>query len=103
MYAQRKMHIQAVSSEPSSTKYAKRGMFTMTPILTICMLSNFSCFCCHLLTFFRINFKLFFSGTHSDCQTDYNRLDPDQDCHSDGPDLGPNCFQRLLAGDNNCH
>ena len=24
-----------------------------------------------------------------------NGLDPDQDPHSVGPDLGPNCFQRL--------
>ena len=27
-----------------------------------------------------------------------NNLDPDQARHSVGPDLGPNCFQRLLAG-----
>ena len=28
-----------------------------------------------------------------------NSLDPDQDLHSVGPDLGPNCLQRLLADD----
>ena len=28
-----------------------------------------------------------------------NSLDPDQDQHSVGPDLGPNCFQRLSADD----
>ena len=27
------------------------------------------------------------------------RLDPDQDRHSVGPDLVPNCLQRLSAGD----
>ena len=26
-------------------------------------------------------------------------LDPDQDRHSVGPDLDPNCLQRLSAGD----
>ena len=26
-----------------------------------------------------------------------NSLDPDQDLHSVGPDLGPNCLQRLSA------
>ena len=26
-------------------------------------------------------------------------LDPDQDRHSIGPDLGPNCLQRLSADD----
>ena len=26
-----------------------------------------------------------------------NGLDPDQDRHSVGPDLGPNCLQRLSA------
>ena len=29
-----------------------------------------------------------------------NILDPDQDRHSVGPDLGPNCLQRLSAEDN---
>ena len=28
-----------------------------------------------------------------------NGLDPDQDLHSVGPDLGPNCLQRLTADD----
>ena len=28
-----------------------------------------------------------------------NSLDPDQDQHSVGPDLGPNCLQRLSAED----
>ena len=30
--------------------------FRLWIILTICMLGNFSCFCCRLLTFFKINF-----------------------------------------------
>ena len=28
-----------------------------------------------------------------------NHLDPDQDQHSVGPDLGPNCLQRLAVDD----
>ena len=28
-----------------------------------------------------------------------NGLDPDQDQHSFGPDLGPNCLQRISADD----
>ena len=28
-----------------------------------------------------------------------NNLDPDQAGHSVGPDLGPNCLQKLSAGD----
>ena len=37
--------------------------------LTLSMLGNFSCFCCHLLTFFLIIFFNFFSRTLSVCQT----------------------------------
>ena len=40
--------------------------------LTLCMLGNFSCFCCHLLTFF---FKLTFSK-NSFMNTVSNGLDP---------------------------
>ena len=40
----------------------------------------------HLLTFSKLNFLRV-----SNC------LDPDQDRHSVGPDLGPNCLQRLTA------
>ena len=32
-----------------------------------------------------------------------NSLDPDQDRHSVGPDLGPNCLLRLSADDKSCH
>ena len=32
-----------------------------------------------------------------------NSLDPDQDRHFVGPDLGPNCLQRLSADDNSHH
>ena len=32
-----------------------------------------------------------------------NSLDPDQDRRSVGPDLGPNCLQRLSADDKSHH
>ena len=32
-----------------------------------------------------------------------NSLDPDQARHFVGPDLGPNCLQRLSADNKNCH
>ena len=44
-------------------------------LLTLCMLADFSCIYCRLLTFFKL-FLDNFSRTLSDCQT---FLDPDQD------------------------
>ena len=61
--------------------------------LTHCMLGNFSCFCCQLLTFYEIDFlKKSFRNTIRVS----NALDPDQDKHSD---LGPNCLQWLSTDD----
>ena len=40
----------------------------------------------------------FFFKTQSECKT---ILDPDQDRHPVGPDLDPNCLQRLSAHDQN--
>ena len=53
----------------------------------------FSCFCCHLLTFQYLTFQKFLSFSNT-IQVS-NILDPDQDRPSAGPDLGPNCLQRL--------
>ena len=53
------------------------------------MLGNFSCFF----------FKKFF---HEHYQVS-NPLDPDQDLHFVGPDLGPNCLQRLSTDDKSRH
>ena len=50
----------------------------------------FFMFCCHLLTFFRINFlENYFKNTIRVS----NSLDPDQDRRSVCPDLGQNCLQ----------
>ena len=46
--------------------------------------------CCYLLTF---------ETSTSNTIRVSNGLDPYQDVHSDGPDLGPNCLQRLSADD----
>ena len=55
---------------------------------------DLACFAC-LLIFFKINFfkKKYFRNTVRVS----NSFDPDQDRHSVGPDLGPNCLQRLSA------
>ena len=68
-------------------------------ILTLCMLDNFSCFNCRLLTFS----KNFFSKNHFRNTISVNGLDPDQDRHNVGPDLGPSCFQWLSADDLSHH
>ena len=62
--------------------------------LTLSMLGNFSCFCCRLLTFFKINF---FKISFRETIRVPNSLDLNQDRHCVGPDLGPNCLQRLSA------
>ena len=49
-----------------------------------------------LLIFFKINFfKKFFQEYH----LSVNRLDPDLARHFVGPNLGPNCLQKLSAVD----
>ena len=49
-----------------------------------------------LLTFFKINF---FKKIFQEHYQSVKHLDLDQDQHSVGPDLGPNCSQRLSADD----
>ena len=57
------------------------------------MFGNFSCFCSCLLLFFS---KLTFSkSSFGNAIKVSNSLDPDQDQHSVGPDLCPNCLQRF--------
>ena len=67
------------------------GQMTGALQLALCMLANFSCFCCRMLTFFQ---KKFWNTIRVS-----NGLDPDQDLHFVCPDLGPYCLQRLLADD----
>ena len=70
-------------------------------IVTMCMLGNFASFCRLMIFVFKINVI-----TSQKCLSDipYNirllqSLDPDQDRHNVGPDLGLNCLQRLSAND----
>ena len=50
---------------------------------------------CRLLIFFKINFfEKLFQEYHVS-----NSLDPDQARHFVGPDLRPNCLQKLSADD----
>ena len=61
------------------------------------MLGNFPCFCCTLLTFFKVNFLKIRVSKALDLIRVSNTLDPDQERH-----LGPNGLQRLSADDNSC-
>ena len=61
--------------------------------LTLCML-GILCFCCFSTAIFKINFS---KNSFRYTIRVLNSLDPDQDRHSVGPDLGPNCLQRLSA------
>ena len=64
------------------------------------MLGKFSCFYCQLLTFSKLTFS---KNSSRNTIRVSNSLDPDQDRHSVGPDLGPNYLQRLSAYDISRH
>ena len=66
-------------------------------VVKLCMLGNF-----FMLLLLSVDFysKLTFLkklGTVTETITVSNHLDPDQGRHSVGPNLGPNCLQRLSA------
>ena len=60
------------------------------------MLDKFSCFCCHLLTFYS-KFIFFQKKSLMNTIRKSKGVDQDQDRHHVGPDLRPNCLQRLSA------
>ena len=62
----------------------------------LCMLGNFSCFCCCLLNFSKSTFS---KNALRNTIRESNSLDPDQDQHSVDHDLEPNCLQKLSAED----
>ena len=65
-------------------------------IKSVNLFACFSRFCCCLLIFSKKNFlQNYFRNT---VQVS-NSLDPNQDRQNVGPDLGPNCLQRLSADD----
>ena len=53
-----------------------------------------------MLTFF---YQLSFKNSFRNTIIVSNGLDPDQDRHAVGPDLGSNCLQRLSVDDENRH
>ena len=62
---------------PSEIKFVW-GLLKKINILTHCMLGNFSCFCCCLLTSFKIIFfEKILSGTLSECQTVWTQIRTD--------------------------
>ena len=62
--------------------------------LILCMLGNFSCFCCRLLTFFKISFS---KNSFRNTIRVSKGSDPNQDRHSFGPDLGPKLFSLVIS------
>ena len=58
--------------------------------VTLCMLGIFLYVCCHLLIFSKFTSS---KSTFSNTIRVSNNLDPNQDRHSMGPDLGTNCLQ----------
>ena len=60
------------------------------------MLGNTHALLCRLLTFVKFAFS---KNSFRNTIRVSNGLDPDQDRHSVGPDLGPNCLQRKSADD----
>ena len=71
--------------------FSRRGSYTVH--LALCMLGTLHA----ILSSADIFIYLFkSSGILSES---HNRLDPDQARHFVGPDLGPNCLQRLSADD----
>ena len=72
-----------------------RRFYCKLVIQLICILGNFSYFCCHLRIFFS---KLTFSKTAFRNTFRVSKgLDPIQNRHFGDSDLGPNCLQRLSA------
>ena len=69
--------------------------FNLSFTLTLCMLGNFSCFCCRQCCLFS---KLTFSkNSFSNTIRVSNSFDSDQDRSSVGPEQVPKCLQRLSA------
>ena len=64
--------------------------------VTLCLLGNFSCFLPSADFFFK---STFLKNSFRNTIRVSNSLDPDQVPCFVGPDLGPNCLQRLSADD----
>ena len=62
--------------------------------LTLCLLGNFSCF--FVICWF-FSKSTFLKNSFRNTIRVSNSLDPDQARHFVGPDLGPNCLQKLSA------
>ena len=83
-----------------SSKYSPYLKLYVVLTLTLCMPGNFACFFCRLQIFLKLTFsKKYFRNTIRVL----NSLDADQAQHFAGPDLGPNCLQRLSADDKSRH
>ena len=74
--------------------FAKKCIWISNWIFQYCFHYTFTVYCCAIFYFLDTEF---FSTIRVS-----NRLDPDQTRHFIGPDLGPNCLQRLSADNKSC-
>ena len=82
----------------SNENYQQGGYRPMN-LITLCMLGNFTCFCCRQLTFLKISFlKKIFQDHYQSVKQFGSRSGPT----FVRPDMGPNCLQRLSADNKNC-
>ena len=75
-------------------------MYCHLIILKLCMPGNFSRFLSSAAFFSK---SIFSENSVRNTIRLSNSLDPDQDRYLVGPDLGPNCLQRLSADNKSCH
>ena len=71
-------------------------MTSVDCLLTLCMLGNFACFFVVCLFFSKLTFS---KNSFRNTIRMSNSLDPDRARHFVGPDLGPNCLQRISTDD----
>ena len=71
---------------------------TFLNILTLCKLGKFSCFSCCLLHLYMYIASRFFNKKNPK-----NSFKEHSQNHPVGPDLDPNCLQRLSADDKSAH
>ena len=82
----------------SNRDFQNRTAYGQLKLLSLRLLgNNFACFFLSSAIFFKN--LLFLKNSFRNTIRVSNSLDPDQAQHFAGPDLGPNCFQRLSTDD----
>ena len=77
-------------------RYLRLSSLNLVAVLTLCMLGNCVCFFCRLVFFSSQKLTFSIKSFRSSIGVPKN-LDPDRARHFVGPDLVPNCLQRLTT------